>query len=160
LWAMNLELPISAKAQASRWSTGGCPIDTVCELIYANGVQAHFDSSFVTAFRQSAEIAGTRGTLSLSDFVISKGPERAEFKTVVDPDLDEHHERVKGTEVAHEVLNCNQEVELIKTFSSHVLAKTTDPSWPELSLKTQIVLDALMSSIQRDGVVVKVVDFM
>ena len=160
LWAMDLDLPISAKAKASRWSTGGAPIDTVCELTFANGVQAHFDSSFVTAFRQSAEIAGTKGTLSLSDFVISRGPESAEFKTVVDPDLDEHHERVKGTEVTHEVLNCNQEVVLIKNFCYHILAKTIDPSWAELSLKTQIVLDALMSSIQKDGAVVKVADFM
>ncbi len=160
LWALDLELPISAKATCEKWSRLGTPIDSSCHLYWANGVQAQFDSSFVTAFRQCAEISCTKGTLSLNDFVISRGPESAEFKTIVNPDVDEHHERVIGEEMTHIIRNCNQEVEWIKTFSSNVLTKTTNTYWPDLSLKTQIVLDALMDSLKKEGAIVKVAKYM
>jgi hypothetical protein len=156
LWALDLELPISVRAFTTKWSKGGTPIDTISHLVWSNGIQATFDNSFMTAFRQSIEIAGTTGVLSLDDFVISKGPEQADFKTITNPDVDNHHERVIGNEKIHSLYNCNQEVKMIKTFSALVLSKTIDPHWPLLSLKTQVVLDALMESIQKDGALVLV----
>lgn len=156
LWALDLELPLSVRAFTTKWSKGGTPIDTISHLYWSNGIQATFDNSFMTAFRQSVEIAGTTGTLSLDDFVISKGPEQADFKTITNPDVDNHHERVIGKETIHSLYDCNQEVKMIKTFSALALSKTINPHWPLLSLKTQVVLDALMESIQKDGVLVLV----
>ena len=61
-----------------------------------------------------------------------------------------------GKETIHSLYDCNQEVKMIKTFSALALSKTINPHWPLLSLKTQVVLDALMESIQKDGVLVLV----
>ena len=44
-----------------------------------------------------------------------------------------------------------QESNLFRNFSSLVLGGTPDPHWPEISLKTQLVLDAALRSAQNNS---------
>jgi hypothetical protein len=45
----------------------------------------------------------------------------------------------------------SQETNMIRTFSQHVISGDIDQKWPEISLKTQKVLDACLLSARADG---------
>jgi predicted dehydrogenase len=82
LWAFGFDLPAKARATCLKKSAAGIPIDVNVELTWADGRLCHFDNSFVTAFRQWAEIAGENAVLRLDDFVISRSHESAMFTCV------------------------------------------------------------------------------
>ena len=44
-----------------------------------------------------------------------------------------------------------QEVNMIRTFSGLVVSGRVDPSWGDIALKTQLVLDACLQSARADG---------
>ncbi len=48
----------------------------------------------------------------------------------------------------------SQETNMIRTFSRQVLSGKLDPSWGEITLKTQKVLDACLQSALKNSVVV------
>ena len=49
-----------------------------------------------------------------------------------------------------------QEANMIRNFGSLVLSGKLDPTWGEIALKTQIVLDACLQSARHNGAVVEV----
>lgn len=115
-----------------------------------------FDCSFNTAFRQWVEIAGTKSTLSLNDFVLSRNHHSCEYIVLQNPDLDSLHSNVLGSKTTVEIKDCNQETVMWEKFASLVLKKEFDPFWPRIALLTQCVLDACMESITKGGVEVAV----
>ena len=44
-----------------------------------------------------------------------------------------------------------QETNMIRTFSDLVLSGKTDPTWGDIALKTQQVMDACVKSARNDG---------
>lgn len=49
-----------------------------------------------------------------------------------------------------------QEVNMIRTFSEMVFSGTIDPTWGEIALKTQLVLDACLHSARVGGSLIAV----
>jgi hypothetical protein len=45
----------------------------------------------------------------------------------------------------------SQETKMLRRFSEIVLSGKIDSHWPEIALKTQQVLDALVESASKDG---------
>jgi len=109
------------------------------------------DFAFTLAFRQWAEVVGTRARLRLEDFTISQSHEKAAFVVTRDPNLDASHSNVVGEEDIRDVPG-NQEAAMWKAFS--LAAASPHPfqsEWASWSLKVQVCLDAAMISMANDG---------
>jgi predicted dehydrogenase len=163
LWVMNGQLPerVSGRilTQHGRTdSTQPVPIEFSGELFFPGNTSASFYCSFRAENQQWANISGTQGYVQVPDFVIPFfGCESAfEVNTAVfrvdgcDFRMESHprrfavHEYSSGTENA-------QETNMFRTFSRIVISGQLEPSWGEIALKTQQVLDACLQSAREDG---------
>ena len=50
----------------------------------------------------------------------------------------------------------SQETNMIRTFAGLITSGTLDPTWPDIALKTQVVLDACLRSAREAGNMVPV----
>ena len=71
---------------------------------------------------------------------------------IVGPDfnMEDHLRRVAVPEYASSHVP-SQEIHMVSKFSELALSGKPDPFWPEIALKTQIVLDAILESARNDG---------
>jgi len=168
LWAMKWQLPerVAGRILSSvKQARGAPPVITEFsgELFFKDGSTSDFYCSFVTALEQRVNIIGTQGYLAMNDFVLPlKGRELA-FETGTmgytfkGCDAYMHLQPKKWTtrEPSHGVAGA-QEVNMVRNFARCVQAGRPDPFWPEVSLKTQQVMDACLQSARDGGRVVKI----
>lgn len=159
-WVMKNQLPerVSGRTLFEHGSGGKpVPIEFSGELFFAGGVSATFYCSFRTENEQWATISGTKGSLRLDDFVLPFYGAEAAFE-VNQPffrvsgcffHMESHPRRYSVREYSEGAPNA-QEVNMIRNFSGVVTSGKLDPTWGEIALKTQIVLDACLQSA-RDG---------
>ena len=136
----------------------GVPVEMRGDLLFDEERIASFHCSFNTTLEQSCRISGTEGVLTYDDFVQPfDGEDTSFFVTKLKPHqdgcnyttfLDRKEVKVPGK--ATNSPDC-QEALLFRTFGECVLAGTPDPSWPEISLLTQRVVEALRESAQQGG---------
>jgi len=163
LWTMDGQMPhhVSARmlAQHSRADSPiTVPTDVSFELLFAGGVSAGFYCSFLTEHQQFAHISGTKGNVLLSDFVLPYYGTEAAFTVSNDRFLvtgsrfhmEQQARRVAVVEHSNNAPDA-QEANLFRRFGEIVLSGNLDPSWPELSLKTQRILDACLESARHDA---------
>lgn len=106
---------------------------------------ASFDSAFNTGMRKWFEVAGTTASLVCDDFVHPWNQDKPRFwRNGAQGDSDE---RIAAAVV--------QEVKMIENFSRIVQTGELDPRWPNETLATQRVCDALDASA-RTGTIVDV----
>ena len=162
LWAMNYEMPIEVSGRLlqefNRTGNGpGVPMEFVGDLKFANGVTATFYNSFLTQHQQWAHLSGTGGHLCVDDFVLpyysnflSFRVANADFR-VFECDFNmEDNTRIVTTQEYGNGMPSAAESRLFRTFSQLVLDGKRDPFWPDVSLKTQKILDLCLQSA-RDG---------
>lgn len=167
LWTLHYEMPISLKAHMIRESgrtdsADSVPVSLSAELVFAGGVTASFYCSFEAEHQQWFHISGTRGSIVLSDFVLPcHGPEvsfdieQAHFETdVCQFHMERHRRRVSVREYSDSHATA-QETKLFRNFGDLVLSGKVDPHWPDISLKTQVVLDACLQSARSGGAEVR-----
>jgi len=167
LWAMNYELPSHASAHvltaAGQGGAGAVPIEFAAELLFDAGKSAGFYCSFNAENQQWAMISGTKGSLRVRDFVLPFYGSESSY-TVSQP-----HFEVRGCQFnmegrqrqysIHEYSNNapdSQETKLFRRFADLVLSGQPDPTWGEIALKTQKVVDACLQSAQHEGKLVAV----
>jgi predicted dehydrogenase len=163
LWAMKWQMPRQVSGRVlSEYGRGGksapVPTEFSAELVFDGGVSAGFYCSFVAENQQWAAIGGARGYLRLEDFVLPfTGKEiffevrRAEFRVRGgDFEMIPRVRRVAVEEPSHGSPQA-QESNLFRNFSRLVRSGRVDPLWPDISLKTQQVMDACLESAARDG---------
>ncbi|KAA0157509.1 hypothetical protein FNF29_00085 [Cafeteria roenbergensis] len=161
LWAFGYEMPERVSAVTSRWTDGGrVPTETSATLVFSGGRHSTFACGFHTAFSQWAEVGTSGGLLRLEDFVVAAGPDSVRY-TVRRPGglIDDARRVAPVTETETEVLGCNQEASMFETFAACVRAGAASEAaafWPEISLKTQLVVDAIMQSSKEGGKLVDV----
>ncbi len=168
LWAMKYEMPERVTGNLLRGfkrpdSPQAVPMEISAELFFKNGVSAVFYNSFATQHQQWANISGTNGHLSVPDFVLPFAHEQATFFvtnsefTVDGCDFAMIENRTDYTlpEAGHGTVN-SQEANLFRNFSKLANSGTPDPHWPQISLKTQQVMDAVMKSASHDGAAVTI----
>ena len=167
LWVMQERMPTSVcgrllAEQAGRDSPEPIPTEFLGELFYPDGISAAFYCSFVTELQQWANVSGTRGYLHVRDFVLPFfGPELSfEVSNLVfnvrccDFNMEDHTRRLAVAEYGNGNVNA-QETRMFETFARLALSGQPDPTWGEISLKTQRVLDACLRSARCGGVQVE-----
>ena len=164
LWAMNYEMPVSLSARMHSTmqhpdSPAPVPAEMSAELVFQNGASAAMHCSFVAEHCQLAMVSGTRGYLTLNDYVLPFAGGVLDFEVLnsafiadgcrftMEPRRTLH----QGNEPPNNAPG-SQEANLFQTFSANVLAGAPDSFWPEVTLKTQRILDACLHSARNDGV--------
>jgi predicted dehydrogenase len=140
LWAFG-DLPerVFATARYER----GVDISLSAILSFAGERTASFHCGFDVTWRKWFEIAGTGGSVVCDDFVNPWDSSKARFWVHKGP----------GTGTQHVHPNCIQEVRMIETFCDIVRAGRLEPRWPEISLATQQVCDAIAESARNEQVI-------
>jgi predicted dehydrogenase len=165
LFVMNYRMPtrVSGRLLAETGSGGGVPLEFSGELFFESGVCASFYCSFNTELQQWAHVSGTKGSISVRDFVLPYYGCESEF--VADRPVfnvkgtsyhwESHPRRFAVTEYSDGAPDA-QETNMIRTFSGLVLSGKVDPMWGDIALKTQVVLDACLQSARAGGALVEV----
>lgn len=163
LWTLGYEMPTSVRAKMIRQagrpdSPDAVPISLSAELAFASGVTGSFYCSFETEHQQWVNISGTKGHITMNDFVLPfHGPElafeieQAHFETDVCQFHMERHSRRVAVHEYSDSHASSQETKLFRRFGSLVLGGKPDSHWPEIALKTQQVLDACLRSAREGG---------
>ena len=163
LWAMNYELPktvtgVMLNGASRPDSPDKVPTEFSGEMFYDNGVSATFYCSFITATQQWANICGTEGNIHLDDFVVPCFGSEVGFTVakmtsnqhVCDFNMERREQRLTRQEYSNSHPTA-QETGLFRNFGDLVLQGKTDPSWGEITLKTQRVMMACLESARQGG---------
>jgi predicted dehydrogenase len=163
LWTMNWQMPqrvIGRMLAEARHPDNSqtVPLEFSAEMFFANGVSASFYCSFQTENHQSAQISGTKGYLTLQDFVVPFFGGESAFEVTnnflrqrgCDFNMEEHTRRLAVAEYSNSEQN-SQETNLFRNFATLALSGKPDPFWGDISLKTQQVIDACLTSARNGG---------
>ena len=167
LWTLNYEMPVSLTAKMIRQSDPGdgsdpVPVSLSAELLFEGGITGGFYCSFETEHQQWVNISGSRGHIAIPDFVLPYHESEVGFdveQAQFDVDLCnfhmERHTRRVAVEEYSDSHATSQEAKLFRKFGELVLGGEPNSHWPEISLKTQQVMDACFESARNDGQRVK-----
>ncbi len=162
LWAMKYEMPrrIGARLLAEDGRPDRrekVPFELSAELLFPSGVSASLYCSFRTENQQWANVSGTRGFVHVSDFVLPFFGDELTFDVtnsafqVAGCDFDmQRRTRVVAVPEYSNSHATAQEANLFRTFSALVTSGRRDPTWGEVVLSTQRVMDACVRSA-REG---------
>lgn len=163
LFVMNYQMPVEVTAkmlhqQGRQDSPQAVPLELVAEIKFDNDVSFHFISSFMIDQQQTFTISGTKGSIFIDDFVLPKFGGEVSFLIKRNDfqvngcqfNMVSTEEKVSVQEFSNSH-KTSQETVLFRTFSDLVINGKPDPFWPEVSLKTQRVLDACLKSAQQSG---------
>lgn len=159
LWAFNYALPARARAVSMAVTSSGAHTSSHAVLEWADGRSATLSCNFnETAMVQQALIVGTKGFIELPNFCISRN-RGAKFSVSQSRwgDFDKKEFDVSQATETHELEPVVQEVEAIKTFARCIRSGKAEQFWPEVALKTQLVLDACLESAKKGGVPIPIV---
>lgn len=140
------------------------PMEFSAELVFPGGVTGSFYCSFRTENHQWGHISGSKGSVLVPDFVLPFfGCESAFeanrplfYANGCTFRMESHPVRYAVREYSEGAENA-QEVNMIRTFSGLVLSGKLDPTWGDIAMKTQLVMDACLRSAQQNGKQVEVV---
>ncbi|MEL7338523.1 MAG: Gfo/Idh/MocA family oxidoreductase, partial [Planctomycetota bacterium] len=178
LWVMQYRMPNRVIARTLTSLQGNdspepVPGEFSAELFYDADPSAPFGidwpvtatmyNSFLTENQQLVAISGDQGYVTLDDFVLPfYDAEMAWYRNAHVVEIDNcrwnirrHTKRQCVQEYPGGEAN-SQEVRMFRTFGENVLSSTPDPHWPEITLKTQTLLNACRESADANG---KVVEF-
>ena len=160
LFVFNYEMPSSVRCIVHRSSDDGVPFQASGTMIWSDdddlslGVplaarSATFVCSFLHTECQSATVVGENGFIEMEDFVIPVSPSVGRFTKVKHNwgPKAQHIDAVRLDEDCHS----NQTSAMWETFSAIANDAAQRPFWMEVALKTQVVMDALMQSSQKNG---------
>ena len=127
------------------------------ELFFPGGVSASFYCSFRTENQQWATVSGTKGSLSRAGFRPPVLRREAAFEvnqpffrvSGCDFNMESHPRRLAVHEYSNGTPDA-QETNMIRTFAGVVISGKLDPTWGEIALGSQRILDACLASA-RDG---------
>ncbi len=167
LWAMNWKLPQRVtgrmlsefKHQKSKLPV---PTEFSAELTFEDGASSSFYCSFLTENEQWAMFSGTRGQLWVPDFVLPFAGKQVTFETRspvfnmqgCDFEMQPHRRQWSVEECSHSDPTA-QESGMFRDFANQAHSKTLEPAWPEMALKTQVVMQACLESALAHGQSVK-----
>lgn len=149
LWAYKYELPTTVSCTYVQCTDEGVPTHVMAQMRFDGGRTASFMCSFITAFRDNAEVFGEKKTVSVEDFVVTSQLKSADFK--VNQTSFGSKAETFPVQVQDASIDCGvQHAHVVSTFSAAVL-NHVDDTWPQQTLATQAVLDAMVLSASRDG---------
>lgn len=168
LWVMKYQMPERVSGRMLHEHGSGAkpvPVEFSGDLFFPGGASASFYCSFRTENQQWAHVSGTKGSISLGDFVLPFYGAESTFE-VNQPffrvsgctfNMESHPKRYAVREYSEGVPGA-QEVNMIRTFSELATSGKLDPAWGDIALKTQLVLDACLKSAQNNGNLISTTD--
>jgi hypothetical protein len=119
---------------------------------------ASFYCSFLTETEQWARISGTRGCVQISDFVLPAAGKEVSFELQhtqfqvngCDFRLEIIPQRFAVDEYSHSHATA-QESNLFRNFAAQVFSGQLNLTWPEIALKTQLLMEACLDSARAGG---------
>ncbi|RFC43474.1 MAG: putative dehydrogenase [Verrucomicrobia bacterium] len=169
LWALGYLMPerVSGRilaAQGRPDSPDAVPMEFSAELFFPGGLTASFSNSFRTEHQQIFMASGTAGYLKLEDFVLPFFGSETSFtvtKSSFEVDGCRFNMAPGRRQISCAEYSNNhptaQETNLFRTFNALVAGGQPDPHWPEISWKTQKVMDACLASARDQGACVSLV---
>lgn len=163
LWVLKYQRPLEVRGRVltslqGSFSSASVPGEFSAELLFPEGISASLYCSFVTGMQQLARVSGTAGYVQLDDFVLPYHASELSFKRSQPVFLEdgcdrimEQHDRRYAVREFGSGRPESQESLLLRRFSQWVTSGQLDPNWGQISLATQVVLDALWASSQADG---------
>ena len=150
LWAMNWQVPKVVSARLSAHAgPNPVPMDFSAELLFENGVSAGFGCAFTAAFQQWAIVSGTTGQMRVNDFVLPCAGGEVAFDITELGSIADHlsakfilKTRRHAVSEHGESHPTSQDTCMFRNFGALVRKGTPSTEWPEISLKTQRVVDA------------------
>ncbi|XP_020999281.1 uncharacterized oxidoreductase At4g09670 [Arachis duranensis] len=156
LWASNYELPKSATAlHKPTYNDAGVILACAASLSWEDDKVATFYCSFLTDMSMDIIVMGTKGSLRVHDYVIPNQEKEAKFSTSSNSNWVELSLGWAPNPSEHVVYNdLPQEVHMVKEFARLVGAikynnSKPEDTWPIISRKTQLVIDAVKTSIDN-----------
>ena len=157
LWALKYQPPerVSGRVLAAH---NGVPTEFSGELFFPGGVSAGFYCSFRTELRQWADVSGSAGAVRVPDFVVPFYGAEVGFEADKPASavhgcryhMETHPRRYAVHEYSDGAASA-QETNMVRRFGELVLGGQPDPTWGEIALQTQEVLDACVRSAADDG---------
>lgn len=153
LWAVNYRLPKTVTAlPALDLNQAGVILSCGSSLLWEDGMLATFHCSFLCHESMDVNLYGTQGSLHLTDFIIPFEESSASFSFSSGSKFTELHLGWnKKPEKVCVQLQLPQEALMIQEFarlSGNIrVGGRPDTKWPNISRKTQLVLDAVKRSI-------------
>ncbi|MQM03502.1 hypothetical protein Taro_036283 [Colocasia esculenta] len=156
LWAANYELPKTVIALPGPVSNkAGVLLSCGSSLVWEDGKIATFHGSFLSHLTMELCVIGTKGTLRVSDFVVPFDEPSASFTFASDAcftELVTGWQHLAGNHIVNTDLP--QEARMVTEFSRLVRsikdsASKPDKRCPNVTRKTQLVLDAVKASIEN-----------
>ncbi len=166
LWVMKYQMPERVSGRTLFEHGSGAkpvPIEFSGELFFPGGVSASFYCSFRTENQQWAHISWNKRLNTRSGFraalLWSRSRVRSEPAVLPRRGLHVQHgkpsEALRGPRVQRGRTGA-QEVNMIRTFSDIATSGKLDPTWGDIAMKTQLVLDACLQSAREGGKLVSV----
>jgi predicted dehydrogenase len=143
LWTMNWRMPNRVEGRVisrSGVNSSGVPLEFSGELFFDGGVSSGFYCSFLTAYRNCADINGTKSHLRVADFVVPAAGGETAFEV---------NNRAVPSDHAAEDPSTTQETNMIRNFADQIFSGKLNDEWPMWALKTQQVMDACFNVAQK-----------
>ncbi|CAN8238351.1 unnamed protein product [Cochlearia groenlandica] len=159
LWAMSYQMPTSVRALPSSIATNsvGTILSCSAALQFGPTATAIVHCSFLSQLSTELTITGSKGSVQMNDYVIPYNEDTSCFHYTSGANFADMHigwnmtpEKVTvdcgGTEESQEAM-------MLKEFARLVLGikrgdLEPDRTWPEISRKTQLVVDAVKKSVE------------
>ncbi|MCA9185234.1 MAG: Gfo/Idh/MocA family oxidoreductase [Pirellulaceae bacterium] len=167
LWVMNWQMPKRVCGQLldevqGPGSPESVPTEFSGELFFEGGVSASFYNAFTAENQQWAHISGSRGLLTVNDFVLPYLGNTLRFEVsnaVFDQrgcvfTMEDYTTQHATREYSNNAPSA-QEANLFRNFAANVLSGKVDAHWPKITLQTQQILDACLASARNGGGVVQ-----
>lgn len=144
-------------------SPAAVPTEFSGELLFKNGVSSGFYCSFLSANEQWAQVTGDKGCVHMSDFVLPFVGDEVAFETIsaefnvigCDFNMEPRRQRFAVPEHSNSHPD-SQETNLFRNFAAQVLSGTLNETWPDIALKTQMVMNACLDSARSESRAVEV----
>lgn len=156
LWAVDYKLPkfITALRNPVK-NKAGVILSCGASLHWEDGKIATFYCSFLSNLTMDITAIGTKGTLHVNDFIIPYKENDASYRTVseawfTDMDLEwnkKPSEHIVNSDLPQEVLMVKEFSTLVDGIKQH--GSPPDNQWPMITRKTQLIIDAVMASIDK-----------
>ncbi|MCH2201566.1 MAG: Gfo/Idh/MocA family oxidoreductase [Fuerstiella sp.] len=160
-WVMNFEMPVEVRGRILQGvprndSTEIVPVEFQGEMHYASGVSSTFFNSFCAHNQQLAIVCGALGDLQLNDYVLPFYDRELSFEVSnhsfeMDAcrfNMARRTRRFSVNEYANNAADA-QETNLFRNFAALVNSGQRDDHWPRITLQTQQILDAVLTSAQN-----------
>lgn len=154
LWAKEYQLPslVTSLPDVTK-NSAGVTLSCTASLQWEDKTVAIFHCSFLSGTSMDLSMCGTNGTVHLNDLAIPFQEDSATFGFISGAKFAELHlgwtkkleEQRVDSKLPQEVLMVEELAGLVEGIKKY--GHSPDGKWPSISRKTQLVLDAVMKSI-------------